>query len=263
MKSEPSNFVEEMWRNITLEAKSVIDKEPVLKFFLNQTVLSQKNFETALECRLLNALINNQLPETFLKYHLSQQQKLHRVKAATLDILAIKNRDSACNSELEAFLYYKGFLALQAYRLAHSLWCDGYRVLALFIQSNTSKYFGVDIHPAAKIGVSVMLDHATGLVVGETAVVEDYVSIMQGVTLGGTGKEEGERHPKIRRGVLIGAGAKILGNIEVGEGSMIGACSVVLKSVSPQSLVAGVPGLVIGNAATDNPALVMNHYFEA
>ena len=262
MKSKPPNFVHEVWQNITAEAKAVIKHEPLLEIFMNQTVLSHKDFETALYCRLLNALMNDHLPEDLLSYHLNQNKKAHRVKSATLDILAINNRDSACNSNLEAFLFYNGFLALQAHRLAHSLWCDGHRVLALLIQSNTSRCYGVDIHPAAKIGTSVMLDHATGLVVGETAVVEDNVSIMQGVTLGGTGKEYGERHPKIRCGVLIGAGAKILGNIEIGEGSMIGACSVVLKSVSPHSLVVGVPGQIIGTALSEHPALDMNHYFE-
>ncbi|MAH73008.1 MAG: serine O-acetyltransferase [Cellvibrionales bacterium TMED49] len=262
MRSKSSNFVEEVWRNITAEAKAVVKNEPLLEIFLNKAVLSHKSFKAALECRLLNALINDYLTKDILSYHFARNQKAHRIESATLDLLAINNRDSACNSNLEAFLFYKGFLALQAHRLAHNLWCDGYQILALLIQSTTSRFYGVDIHPAAKIGSSVMLDHATGLVIGETAVVEDYVSIMQGVTLGGTGKEEGERHPKIRRGVLIGAGAKILGNIEIGAGSMIGACSVVLKAVSPHSLVAGVPGQVIGNTLTDKPALVMNHYFE-
>ena len=138
MKSKPPNFVHEVWQNITAEAKAVVKHEPLLEIFMNQTVLSHKDFETALYCRLLNALMNDHLPEDLLSFHLTQNQKAHRVKSATLDILAINNRDSACNSNLEAFLFYNGFLALQAHRLAHSLWCDGHRVLALLIQSNTS-----------------------------------------------------------------------------------------------------------------------------
>ena len=150
------------------------------------------------------------------------------------DLSAVFERDPACHSYVDAFLFYKGFHALESYRIAHWLWSEGRKAMALFLQSRISQLFAVDIHPAARIGRGIMLDHATGIVIGETAVVEDDVSIMQDVTLGGTGKESGDRHPKIRRGVLLSLGAKILGNIEVGEYSRVGAGSVVLKSVPPR-----------------------------
>jgi serine O-acetyltransferase len=164
---------------------------------------------------------------------------------------------SICN-----FLYFKGFLALQSYRAAHQLWLEDRRSLALLLQYRISLKFAVDIHPAAQIGHGLMIDHATGLVIGETAVVEDSVSIMQSVTLGGTGKVSGDRHPKIRKGVLIGPGAKILGNIEIAEGAMVAASSVVLKSVPAHAIVAGVPALVIADARSKEPSQSMDHYFK-
>ena len=158
-----------------------------------------------------------------------------------------------------ALLFFKGFQALQSYRIAHWLWVQGRECLALFFQSRIALTFGVDIHPAAKLGKGIMLDHATGIVIGETTIVEDDVSIMQEVTLGGTGKECGDRHPKVRRGVLISAGAKILGNIEIGENAKVGAGSVVLKPVAPHTTVAGVPAVVVGRPVSASPALDMNH----
>jgi serine O-acetyltransferase len=155
-------------------------------------------------------------------------------------------------------LYFKGFHAIQTHRLAHWLWEKGRKDFALYLQSRSSAVFQTDINPAAHIGRGIFLDHATGLVVGETAVVEDDVSMLQDVTLGGTGKEDGDRHPKIRRGVLIGAGAKILGNIEVGECARIAAGSVVLKSVPPHMTVAGVPARVVGEAGCAEPARAMD-----
>jgi len=155
-------------------------------------------------------------------------------------------------------LFYKGFHALQAYRVAHWLWENKRRPLALFLQNHISTAFSVDIHPASTLGKGIMLDHGTGIVIGETAVVEDNVSIMQSVTLGGTGKESGDRHPKIRQGVLVGAGSKILGNIEIGEGVHVSAGSVVLKSVEPHKVIAGVPAKIIGDAVGTQPALDMN-----
>jgi serine O-acetyltransferase len=181
-------------------------------------------------------------------------------QAVRADLEAVSERDSACRSLVTPFLFFKGFHALQAYRIAHWLWTQGRHSLALFLQNRISCIFAVDIHPAANIGKGIMFDHATGIVIGETAVVEDNVSIMQSVTLGGTGKEHGDRHPKVRSGVLISAGAKVLGNIEIGECAKIGAGSVVLKDVAPRTTVAGVPAREIGASPCVQPARDMNHH---
>jgi serine O-acetyltransferase len=174
------------------------------------------------------------------------------------DIAAVYDRDPACERRIEPVLYFKGFHAIETHRLAHWLWASGRRDFALYLQSRSSEVFQTDIHPAVAMGRSIFLDHATGLVVGSTAVIEDDVSILQDVTLGGTGKHGGDRHPKIRHGVLIGAGAKILGNIEVGENSKVAAGSVVLHRVPPHSTVAGVPAKLIGNVGDVEPARAMD-----
>jgi len=181
--------------------------------------------------------------------------------AVRADLLAVMERDSACHELYIPFLYFKGFHALQTHRVAHWLWKSGRQPLALFFQNRMSMEFCVDIHPAAVMGSGILLDHATGLVVGETAVVGNNVSILQSVALGGTGKETGDRHPKIGNGVLISAGAKILGNIRVGEGAKVGAGSVVLEEVPPHTTVAGVPARVVGRPSSEAPALDMDHGF--
>jgi serine O-acetyltransferase len=177
------------------------------------------------------------------------------------DLLAARTRDPAALGYAQPFLYYTGFHALQSYRVAHWLWEQGRRALAAHLQNRISEAFGVDVHPAAQIGSAILIDHGTSVVIGETAVVEDYVSLLHEVTLGGTGKESGDRHPKIRRGVLIGAGAKILGNIEVGKGAKVGAGSVVLRDVPPHTTVAGVPARVVGRCTVAEPALDMDATF--
>ena len=179
--------------------------------------------------------------------------------AIRCDLLAVQQRDSACPDHAVAFLFFKGFHALQSYRIAHWLWQQDRRPLALFLQNRMSCEFAVDIHPAAVIGRGILLDHATGVVIGETAVVGDNVSMMQSVTLGGTGKESGDRHPKVADGVLIGAGAKILGNIRIGEGAKVSAGSVVLANVPPHTTVAGIPARVVGKPCSESPSLDMNH----
>jgi serine O-acetyltransferase len=179
--------------------------------------------------------------------------------AVRADLLAVRARDPACGGLTIPLLFFKGFHALQAYRIAHWLWREGREPLALYMQNIISQTFGVDIHPAARIGRGIMMDHASGVVIGETAVVEDDVSILQQVTLGGTGNEVGDRHPKVRAGVLIGAGSKILGNVEIGEGAKIGAGSVVLEDVPPHTTVAGVPAKVVGHPKVAKPALKMDH----
>ena len=174
------------------------------------------------------------------------------------DLMAVADRDPACTRFVEPLLYFKGYHALQTHRFAHALMRQGRRDFALYLQSRSSEIFQTDINPDARIGRGVFLDHATGLVVGQTAVVEDDVSILQGVTLGGTGKATGDRHPKIRRGVLIGAGAKILGNIEVGQCARVAAGSVVLKDVPRNVTVAGVPAKIVGESGCAEPARTMD-----
>src|SRR6218665_2017450 len=179
------------------------------------------------------------------------------LSAAAADLVAVKERDPSNAEILTPFLYFKGFLALQGQRVAHWLWHHDRIHLARHLQSRISEVFGVDIHPAARIGKGIMLDHGSGLVIGETAIVEDDVSILQNVTLGGTGKETGDRHPKIRRGALIGAGAKILGNIEIGTGAKVGAGSVVVAPVAAHTSVAGVPARPVGKPHSELPGISM------
>jgi serine O-acetyltransferase len=252
-----------VWQQIVSEAQQIMQDEPVLAEFLRVTILNQEDMGRALSFHLANKLASNMMPATLLcdLMHTVFSQP-STIYAVARDIQATVDRDSACNLYSSPFLYFKGFLALQAYRVAHQLWLRGDRSMALHLQHKISLAFAVDIHPAAVIGAGVMIDHATGLVIGETAVVEDSVSIMQSVTLGGTGKESGDRHPKIRRGVLLGPGAKILGNIEIGEGAMVAASSVVLKPVAAHAIVAGVPASVVGHAKSDEPSKVMDHYFK-
>jgi serine O-acetyltransferase len=183
--------------------------------------------------------------------------------AARSDLMAVFERDPACHRFLQPLLFFKGYQAVQAYRVGHWLWKSGGTDLAYFVQMRVSEVFGVDIHPAARIGKGIMIDHAHSIVIGETAVVGDNVSMLHSVTLGGTGKEDGDRHPKIGDGVLIGAGAKVLGNITVGRCSRIAAGSVVLEDVPPNSTVAGVPARVVGKAGCAQPALSMDQILKA
>ncbi|MGB2105803.1 MAG: serine O-acetyltransferase [Porticoccaceae bacterium] len=252
-----------IWQKIVDEITLAYKQEPILQQFLQSTVLDHSSLDKSLSYHLAKKLANHALPLEILQPLMQKVFKREEVLFATArDIQATVDRDSACSVYSTPFLYFKGFLALQAYRVTHALWHQGSQSLALMLQHSISTHFAVDIHPAAKIGSGILIDHATGLVIGETAVVEDNVSIMQSVTLGGTGKESGDRHPKIRKGVLLGPGAKILGNIDIGEGSMVAASSVVLKSVPCHSIVAGVPAEVVGKADVYEPSKVMNHYFK-
>ncbi len=252
-----------IWQQIRSEAQSAATDEPALAHFFNATVLSHDSLGSALSYYLASKLASNEVPQAMLRTVMDRAfSTTDIINAAAADIVATVDRDSACTLYLTPFLYFKGFLALQAYRAAHQLWNEGRQSLALLLQYRISLVFAVDIHPAAVIGSGLLIDHATGLVIGETAVIEDCVSIMQSVTLGGTGKVSGDRHPKIRKGVLIGPGAKILGNIEVGEGAMVAASSVVLKSVPAHAVVAGVPAKVVGDTRCDEPSQAMDHYFK-
>lgn len=248
------------WERMHDEATDMAKASPILASFLHTTILNRKRFEDALSYQLAQKLGSDALTPLNLREVFDQalESSPEIGEAARADIIAVYERDPACTSYAEPFLYFKGYHALQAYRIAHWLWNSDEKPMALFLQNRISEVFAVDIHPAAKIGRGILIDHATGIVIGETAVVEDDVSMLHEVNLGGTGKETGDRHPKIRRGVLLGVGAKILGNIEVGEGAKVGAGSVVLKDVRPHTTVAGVPAKVVGTVEGEAPSHTMD-----
>jgi len=252
-----------LWDRIREETSQHASEEPILASFLHATILNHNILERALSFHLANQLDSATASSLLLREVMLQALESDPTirDAVRADLQAVLDRDSACHELYIPFLYFKGFHALQTHRIAHWLWQQGRESLALFFQNRMSTCFGVDIHPAARMGKGIMLDHATGLVIGETAVVGNNVSILQSVTLGGTGKDEGDRHPKIGDGVLISAGAKILGNIRVGEGAKVGAGSVVLEEVPPHTTVAGVPAKIVGRPASDQPALEMDHDF--
>jgi serine O-acetyltransferase len=255
--------VDPVWARIRDEAEEVAQRERQIASFIYASVLHHDTLEAAIVHRIAERLDHVEVSGELIRqaYADALEDEPTLGDSFRADIVATVDRDPATGRCLEPVLYFKGFHALQTYRLAHWLWGKGRKDFAYYLQSQSSAMFQCDIHPAARIGRGIFLDHATGLVVGETAVIEDDVSILHGVTLGGTGKEEGDRHPKIRRGVLIGAGAKILGNVEVGSCARIAAGSVVLKSVPKNSTVAGVPAKVIGEAGCAEPARSMDQLF--
>ena len=252
--------VQKVWETLRSEAKRLVSEEPTLHHLVDDVILSRVTPAAALGSRLARRLGREDMPRSSMEPLLTRVFEQHPliVHSAVRDLVAMFERDPACFSLLEPLLFFKGFLALSTYRVSHQLWQDGRRWLALYLQSVASEAFAVDIHPAARIGCGILLDHATSFVVGETAIIEDNVSILHEVTLGGTGKECGDRHPIIRSGVLIGAGAKILGRVEIGTGAKIGAGSVVLNDVPPHTTVAGVPAIIVGEAREENPAIEMN-----
>ena len=259
---DPSiDAVDPVWSRIRAEAEEIAARDPTLGGFIFSTVLNHDTLESALCHRLAQRLdhadVNSELIEQAFQDALEAEPEIGA--AARADIVATYDRDPACHRHIEPLLYFKGFQAVQTYRMAHRLWHLGREDFALYLQSQASQVFGVDINPLARIGRGIFFDHATGIVIGETAVLEDDCSLLHSVTLGGTGKEGGDRHPKVRRGVLIGAGAKILGNIEIGHCSRIAAGSVVLHDVPPSRTVAGVPARVVGFAGCDEPARRMDH----
>lgn len=254
-----------VWSRIRAEAETAAQADPALGGFIFGSVLNHGSFEDALVHRLAQRLghadIGADLVVQAFADALAEEPEI--ATAARADLIAVHDRDPACHRYLEPLLYLKGFQALQTYRMAHRLWHMGRRDFAYYLQSRSSVIFSVDIHPAARIGRGIMIDHAHDIVVGETAVIEDNVSMLHSVTLGGTGKEKGDRHPKVRWGVLIGAGAKILGNIEIGHCSRIAAGSVVLHDVPANRTVAGVPAKIVGFAGCEEPARVMDHQLGA
>lgn len=251
------------WDQIQSEARIEAEREPVLASFLFASVLGHKRLEDGLGVLLSNKLHTPELPAILLRDLIDDALAGDGTIRASIraDLLAARTRDPAARGYAQPFLYYKGFHALQAYRVAHWLWRQQRYGLAAHLQNRISEAFGVDVHPAAQIGCGVLIDHGTSVVIGETAVVEDNVSLLHEVTLGGTGKESGDRHPKVRRGVLIGAGAKILGNIEIGTGAKVAACSVVLRDVPAHATVAGIPARVVGRCTVAEPALEMDSTF--
>ncbi len=249
-----------LFARICVEAEEAIRREPELAVFLMTNILNHETFEDAVIFRVAARLDHADAPSALIRQTFTDfvRRDSSLGEAFRADLLAVADRDPACHRIMEPLLYFKGFLALQTYRLSHALLRAGRKDFALYLQSRSSSVFQVDINPAAKIGKGIFLDHATDLVVGETCVIEDDCSILQGVTLGGTGKETGDRHPKIRHGVLIGSGAKILGNIEVGHCARVAAGSVVLAPVPNNKTVAGVPARIVGEAGCAEPARTMN-----
>lgn len=256
---DTSPVVQAVWSTVQLEAGALLRREPSLARMIHDAILQPDCFAAAMGSRLAQKLASPDLDFRALIGVLGDafDSEPDIVEAAASDLQAVKDRDPACPDLLTPLLHFKGFQALQGYRVAHHLWHRGQPHLAKHLQSRMSEVFAIDIHPAAQLGRRILLDHGTGLVIGETAVVEDDVSILQEVTLGGTGKEHGDRHPKVRRGVLIGAGAKILGSIEIGEGAKVGAGSIVLADVEPYTTVVGVPARAVSRH-TSLAALTMD-----
>ena len=252
--------VAEVWEQIRDAAAKVHDEEHGLRMLVKGVILDQPCLGSAVGVRLARKLAREDMTREELNPLLAGilREDESLVRSIARDLCAIVERDPACDTPLQPLLFFKGFMAISTYRISHHLWSRERRDLALYFQSLASEVFGVDIHPAARIGCGILLDHATSFVVGETAIVEDDVSILHEVTLGGTGKQTGDRHPVVRSGVLLGAGAKVLGRVEIGEGAKVGAGSVVLADVPSHTTVAGVPAQIVGEAGEDSPALEMD-----
>ena len=250
-----------VWEKLLEEGRAASEEEPILRDLIADCLLERNSLEEALSARLARKLCRHALSAPSLKTIFREIFHKNPLigRQVRQDIIAVKERDPATTDYLTPFLFQKGFQALTGYRLAHALWQEDRQTLACYLQSLLSEEYTVDIHPAARIGCGIMLDHATSFVVGETAVIEDNVSILHEVTLGGTGKESGDRHPKVRSCVLIGAGAKILGNVEIGKCAKVGAGAVVLSDVPPHATVTGVPAKVVGEACEPEPAFDMDH----
>lgn len=257
---------DDIWMKMKEEASIDVQQEPILSSYYFSSILSHNSLESALANYLSTKLSNSIIPmstlfDLFVGVFMEDEEIIGAVKD---DLMAVKERDPACMSYVHCFLNFKGFLACQAHRVAHKLWLQGRKASALLIQNRISEVFAVDIHPGAKIGHGILLDHATGIVMGETVVIGNNVSILHNVTLGGTGKDAGDRHPKIGDGVLIGSGSNVLGNVRIGEGAKIGAGSVVLKEVPPRTTAVGNPARLVGGKTNpirlDHiPSLSMDH----
>ncbi|MCA0044710.1 serine O-acetyltransferase [Celeribacter litoreus] len=257
--------IDPVWDRIVSEARQAVADEPLLGGLVHACILHHDTLEDALAYRVAQKLASPEMSEQLIREIADQAFASDHslAEAARADIVAVYERDPACHRYIQPLLFFKGFQAMQAHRVAHWLWGQGRRDLAYFIQMRNSEQFSIDIHPACRIGKGIFLDHAHSLVFGETAVIGDNVSILHDVTLGGTGKEDEDRHPKIGDGVLIGAGAKVLGNIKIGCCSRIASGSVVLNEVPPATTVAGVPAKVVGEAGCAQPSVSMNQLIGA
>lgn len=253
-----------IWSSILSEAQAASTQEPVLASYYHAAILNHSSFEAAISFHLANKLHSAAVQSMTVRevFWQALQADAGLGEAMRADIQACKDRDAACDKYSTPFLYFKGYQAIQTHRVSHWLWQQGRRSLALYLQNQMSQVFGVDIHPGAQLGKGLMIDHATGVVVGETAIIGDDVSMLHSVTLGGSGSTGGRRHPQIGRGVLISAGAKVLGGISVGDGAKIAAGSVVLEDVPPHTTVAGVPARIVGRPQCDSPSLDMDHNLE-
>lgn len=252
--------IDPVWSQILREGHEALKEEPLLGGLIHSSILHHRSIEQALSYRVSLKLASGEMSEQLLREICDEAYAKDPsiAMAARADLKAVFERDPACHRLIQPMLFFKGFQAVQAYRVAHWLWMEGRKDMAYFFQMRCSEVFGIDIHPNARIGQGIMIDHAHSIVIGETAVVGDNVSMLHSVTLGGTGKEEEDRHPKIGDGVLIGAGAKVLGNIKVGNCSRIAAGSVVLEEIPPCKTVAGVPARVVGEAGCSQPAISMD-----
>ena len=259
-KTAGITIVDPVWAAVRSGAQQIVNAEPSLANMAVSAILNHDTFEQALAHRLAARLDHDDVSADLIRQAFAETlvDSPDIAEAARADLAATLERDPACHRAIEPLLFFKGYQAIQTHRFAHAMFKAGRRDFALYLQSRSSQVFQVDINPAVPMGKGIMLDHGTGLVIGETATVGDNVSMLQGITLGGTGKSDQDRHPKIGNGVLIGAGAKVLGNIKIGDCSRIGAGSVVLKEVPPRTTVAGVPAKVIGEAGCAQPALVMD-----
>ena len=253
-----------VWLSLRSEASKLSDKEPQMAGFVEQHILRHNSFSEAIVFCLASQTHHPSISfETIAQvFHEVIQSEPQILFDLCLDLRAYLQRDAACENLLMPLVYFKGFKALQIQRISHKLWTQGRRFLALFLQSQVASKFSVDIHPGATLGSGIMLDHATGIVIGETTVIGNNVSILHSVTLGGVGSESGNRHPKVESGVMISAGAKVLGNVSVGRGAKIGAGSLVIESVKPHSTVVGVPAKVVGENQKEIPALEMNQHLQ-
>jgi serine O-acetyltransferase len=254
-----------LWATIKTEITEQLMQEPDLGNYLSKRILAHDDLASALCALLAGKLACDDMPPATLKTVFDEALRSDPgiIDKATGDLLAIRERDPAVKNYSTAILYFKGFQALQAYRVSHWLWDQDRRGMALYLQSKISEVFAVDIHPAAVIGTGILLDHGTGIVIGETSILDNNISILQGVTLGGTGKQTGDRHPKIKAGVLIGAGAHILGNVTIGEGAWVGSGAVVLDDVEAHTTVVGIPAKLAGRPRTEQPALDMEHQIKS
>jgi serine O-acetyltransferase len=260
LRADNVTSLDPLWDRIRAEAEDIVRREPELASFIYASVLHHERLEDAVIHRVAERLDHTGLSGDLIRQTFEEalREQPDLGQAFRADLIAVYDRDPATSRFIDPLLYFKGFHALQTHRLAHWLFLIKRKDFAYYLQSRASSVFQTDINPAAQIGKGIFLDHATGFVVGETAVIEDDVSILHGVTLGGTGKENEDRHPKIRRGVLLGAGAKVLGNIEVGHCSRVASGSVVLKSVPNNVTVAGIPARVVGTAGCAEPSRTMN-----